>query len=282
MIVPVSCASNVLVVNENVAGTGVLPATRSDSFIVKERHVTCSTTGSTICGNAPVAVISIKTGEAAEISLEVAATTLHFAAWGSLGFRNVAKITVIITSEGNFLAGESFLIMNTIVKIVNGLESLEDTLHAVAADDSPLGKTWQADVVSSTAGFGKIPDRVIRMPAVPVPWMSLLGVNVTVAGARTFGLVLVSVMARFVIAPVCPTSLPPADTADTKHSKTQIMTAGKQRRRRLTARNTAQARDCAGETCPKGTEAAKQMANTCAVRAVHVALGVGGSDGDDA
>ena len=115
------------------------------------------------------------------------------------------------------------------------------------------------------------------MPALPSLVILLLGVNVTVAITRTFGRVLVSVKARFLIAPGCP-----ADTADTKHSKTQIMTAGKQRPRRLTARNTAQARDCAGGTCPKGTEAAKQMANTCAVRAVHVAPGVGGSDGDDA
>ena len=114
------------------------------------------------------------------------------------------------------------------------------------------------------------------MPALPVAAMLLLGVNVTVAVAEESCTVLLSVMARLWIAPG------PADTADTKHSKTQIMTAGKQRRRRLTARNTAQARDCAGGTCPKGTEAAKQMANTCAVRAVHVALGVGGSDGDDA
>ena len=105
--------------------------------------------------------------------------------------------------------------------------------------------------------------------------MLLLGINVTVAVVEKLCTVLLSVMARFLIAPVAP-------AADTKHSKTQIMTAGKQRRRRLTARNTAQARDCAGGACPKGTEAAKQMANTCAVRAVHVALGVEGSDGDDA
>ena len=153
-------------------------------------------------------------------------------------------------------------------------------MHAVTIRDSnePVSPTA---TLAPYVGFDcktEFPDRVIRMPAVPVPWMRLLGVNVTVvAGARTFGRVLVSVKARFLIAPGCS-----ADTADTKHSKTQIMTAGKQRRRRLTARNTAQAEDCAGRTCPKGTEAAKQLTNTCAVRAVHVALGVGGSDGDDA
>ena len=86
-------------------------------------------------------------------------------------------------------------------------------------------------------------------------------------------------MSEFLIAPGCP-----ADTSDTKHSKTQIITTGKQRHRRLTARNKAQARDCAGGSRPKGKEAVKQTANTCAVtvREVHVALGVGGFDGDDA
>ncbi len=117
------------------------------------------------------------------------------------------------------------------------------------------------------------------MPALPSLMMLLLGINVTVALAdelcSVLRSVLLSVMARFFIAPGCP-------AADTKHSKTQIMTTGKQRRRRLTARITSQARDCAGGTCPKGTEAAKQLANTCVVRAVHVALGVVGSDGDDA
>ena len=188
---------------------------------------------------------------------------------------NESKITVIITLGTNTLPSG-----NLIVKIVNVPEFVEDTLHPVGFPSFPaLSKTWQfcGGSVSSTAEYGEIPDRVIRMPAVPVPWMTLLGVNVTVVIARAFGSVLVSVKARFLIAPGCP-----ADTADTKHSKTQMMTAGKQRRRRLTARNTAQAEDCAGGTCPKGTEAAKQMANTCAVRAVHVAPGVGGSDGDDA
>ena len=141
MIVPVPAASPpaVLVVNENVTGTGVLPATRSDSFIVKERRVTCFTTGSTIWGNAPVEVISMGLGGFVERSLEVAAVTLHLASWGFWGVRNVSKITVIITLGRKFLAVE-----NSIVKIVNGSKSVEDTLHSVGSGESnPLGKIWQ-------------------------------------------------------------------------------------------------------------------------------------------